>query len=1068
MIKNIEQIIEAADIYNIVADKVELKRSGSGFKGKCPFHDEKSASFMVSPAKGIYKCFGCGKGGNAASFLMEHDKLSFPEAIEKIATREGIEVDYDNSIDRDTYIRETSETKTAREQLKATANRAYAVLCQSSQVSYNDSQEYHLYGGSRSYSKETVEKWGIVLAPNKNILSNNKEINIARLVNLGWIRPSKKNPSTHYDFFKGRILFPIRDTEGNVRGINARLNGVYDKDTKDKTGPKYINSSESLIYNKSKILFGLSQNYREIDQKKFAYLVEGPTDVISLYDQGIKNAVAVCGSALTDHQCKLLARYTDTVVLVVDHDALHKSSTYTAIEKLVAAQMVVKVAELDTGHDPDSYIRTVGAEAWKAYMDDSEHTTDGIMWRVSQMSTESASDKSLAVALATGLVSLIEDNSQRKIYTKQLSTAIGVPVAIFRDELVGKANKKTLKKSSLSPEQELNIKKYNGVYEQGRKYFVKGIDTTYPVSNFVIHPIMLVVARQHSIRLVRITNEYGDSEVMEIGSDDFVMLTAMKKRVESRGSFVFWGKEEQFVKIKRMIYDITPKCFPITKMGLHAEGFFSWGNGITDSTGKFTPVDRYGVVEYNGDKFYLPTFSEVDINVKSDDDDHSEDPGKYHIYVEDKIAPNLSQWAAQFYKVFGDNGMIAICHYMASIYRDFFMDKYSCFPLLNLFGPQGSGKSFMAQRLNSMFGLKRSFVDVNRATSVAIARRAAQICNGYAFFDEYSFKTDESVDAAMKNFYDGISRSKGDKSNSNKTNTTPVFASVVLSGQVLPARDPALLERCVTLFFSPMIASAELKQEAKKLSEWEDGRLSQVTAYLHTLRAEITSNFDSVQDDMMSTIESLVSPDTKTRVLYNYSILATVYSIVSKKIAMPFKLGHLLDYIAERIEEQSNSVSSSNEVYIFWNLFSFLLSNKLIGPHDDYICKLKKEIRVADNKDISTTIEYEQPVKVLYIQLNKIHGLYKEHGRKQGEDRLLARSSLKFYLQKHPSYIGRVKAVKFGDKAHRCYAFRASLLPIEVALTDFSQEEIDNAQGEMKFNAPTADNNPFNEVEEVA
>ncbi|MBM4165444.1 MAG: DNA primase [Ignavibacteria bacterium] len=344
----IEQVRASVDIVDYIAQFVMLKKRGKSHIGLCPFHQEKTPSFHVSADKQLYYCFGCAKGGTIYNFVEEYEKLSFIEAVQKLAERAGIVLPqytvHENVI---------SEIEEAYEVLKRTAKIFHDQLVHSNEGKF--ALEYFRH---RGFTDDTIRKFGLGYAPRswdfltQKFLDENISLEIGEKV--GVLR--KREDTSIYSAFRGRAMFPIFSPMGKVVGFGARK--LYDDDTLGK----YINSSESFVYNKSKILYGLNFSKDAIREKEYAILVEGYADFLSLFQAGIENVVASSGTALTEEQVQLLSRYTKSIVILYDADSAGSVAALRGIDVVLQKNLDVRVAQLSKGHDPDSYVRTFGKD----------------------------------------------------------------------------------------------------------------------------------------------------------------------------------------------------------------------------------------------------------------------------------------------------------------------------------------------------------------------------------------------------------------------------------------------------------------------------------------------------------------------------------------------------------------------------------------------------------------------------------------------------------------------------------------------------------------------------------
>ena len=356
----IDSIRSQADIVDVVSDYVTLQRSGRNYKGLCPFHDEKTPSFSVNPERQIFHCFGCGKGGNVFSFLIEHEKLTFVEAVRQVARRVHITIP-------DTH-REREAGSEAESLARVT--RFAARFFHDRLIGAGPGSIVRRYAEQRGLSEETIKSYGLGYAPDSwNDLLNaarKQGIDAALLVRAGLAKSGERNT---YDAFRNRLIFPIQAPSGRVVGFGGRA-------LSDEDQPKYLNSPESPIYVKSQVLYGLYQARDPLRQQGKALVVEGYMDLLGLHEQGIQGVVALCGTALTREQARLLVRYGQQAYLVYDSDQAGVRATWRAIEPLVESGLWTRIVRLPEGYDPDSYVREHGPDGFMKLVERADSIAD--------------------------------------------------------------------------------------------------------------------------------------------------------------------------------------------------------------------------------------------------------------------------------------------------------------------------------------------------------------------------------------------------------------------------------------------------------------------------------------------------------------------------------------------------------------------------------------------------------------------------------------------------------------------------------------------------------------------
>lgn len=441
--ETIEKIFDAADIVEVIGDFVHLKKAGSNYKGLSPFVNEKSPSFMVSPAKGIFKDFSSGKGGNVVTFIMEHEHFTYPEALRWLAKRYNIE------IEEEELTADQIQAQSERESLYL-VNQFAKDFYVRQMFNTNEGQAIGLsYFKERGFSEETIKKFELGYAPqgsdNLTKAATSAGYKLQYLVTTGL---TKTNERGSYDFFRGRVIFPIHNITGRVLGFGGRILKA------DKKSAKYYNSPESLIYNKSKILYGLYQAKHDIIKEDKCYLVEGYTDVISLHQAGIKNVVASSGTALTEGQIRLIKRYTKNITILYDGDAAGIKASFRGIDLILEEEMNVKVVLFPDGEDPDSYSRKVSFEELQEYLQ--TKAQDFIHFKASILLNDAKNDpikKAETIKDIVGSIAIIPDQITRSVYIQATSQLFEISEQALLNEvnkLLGKKQKEEQKAQALA------------------------------------------------------------------------------------------------------------------------------------------------------------------------------------------------------------------------------------------------------------------------------------------------------------------------------------------------------------------------------------------------------------------------------------------------------------------------------------------------------------------------------------------------------------------------------------------------------------------------------------------
>ena len=421
----IDNIFEASKIEEVVQDFISLKKRGANLIGKCPFHDEKTPSFTVSPSKNIFKCFGCGKGGNPVNFIMEHEKLSYPQALEYLAQKYNIIIE---KLELSPDQKKKLEKSEGLYIINNIASKFYKNSLLNSKEGKHIALSY-LY--SRGFNYEIIDKFDIGFCFNKNETFYNYAENLKYSKNL--ILNSglcfKKNNKI-IERFVNRIIFPIHSLSGRVLGFGGRIL------KQDKNLAKYINSSENEIYIKNKILYGIYQSKSEIIKHNKCFVVEGYTDVLSLHQNGIKNTVASSGTALTEGQIKLISRFTNNITLLFDGDEAGIKASLKGVNLILKNGLNIKVINFPKGEDPDSFAKNHGKSMLQSFL--SENEKDFIDFRLNIISDKDKKDpikRSNLIKELSLSISLISDPITRAVYSQDLSKKLEISESLINSNI---------------------------------------------------------------------------------------------------------------------------------------------------------------------------------------------------------------------------------------------------------------------------------------------------------------------------------------------------------------------------------------------------------------------------------------------------------------------------------------------------------------------------------------------------------------------------------------------------------------------------------------------------------
>jgi len=446
-----EEIIETIDIVDYISEAVNLRRRGTNFVGLCPFHQEKTPSFTVSSEKKIFKCFGCGKAGNIITFAMEYYGLTYPEAIRELAKRAGIKI---NTLSHGKKEETSHKDKILQALEYAKKYFQRVLLTQSGAVAL-------AYLKNRGYTQNIINEFEIGYAPSGwDTLFHemtSKGFSPEILLDAGLVKKKEGTENEFYDVFRERIMFPIYNTMGKVVGFGGRILKEVDNQ------PKYINSPQTEVFDKSKLLFGLFKGRNEIRSKESVVLVEGYADVIALHQAGIKNAIASCGTSLTSEQLHQIARYCKTIYIAYDGDEAGQKATERAIQLALPLGFEVLVVKLIENEDPDSIVKKFGAQAFHNLLDKAKSFL-GYLFEIAQSKgiLSRPAKKSQFIQYCLELISQIPDKLQHYEYIQELANLLLMPYS----QLEGLFNEKLKIEKEISRKVQTEHKPINQTIQQ--------------------------------------------------------------------------------------------------------------------------------------------------------------------------------------------------------------------------------------------------------------------------------------------------------------------------------------------------------------------------------------------------------------------------------------------------------------------------------------------------------------------------------------------------------------------------------------------------------------------------
>lgn len=996
----IEQILDRADIVDVIGGYVELKKKGANYAACCPLHKEKTPSFMVNPARGTWHCFGCGKGGNVIGFLMDHDTLTFPEAVRALGKRYGIEVE-------ETKLTPEQEQKRMKRESMYVINQRCAEHFRANLLDPANKVAADYVKGR--WGESYAEEMGIGYAPfNWSDLlkfAQASGLSIELMTEMGLLKTGENGKI--YDFYRDRIMIPIRDRFRRVIGFTARdMSGA--KDT-----AKYLNSIESDVYHKKDSIFGIDLAIRQAAKESKFYLVEGGPDVMQLQRIRVNNAIAPLGGDWTTGQLEQLKKYATKVCFLPDADPpktdkgekLGAGTRNVMRNGLLAmkAGFGVTVKEIPLGeaqskNDPDSYCTSI-----QKFQELEE--VDFIPWYARYLFADvnTTEDRSNAINTICDMVAMVKDEVKESMYMKQLQEFY--PDKNLWTKALNRAKKLEKAKLVINESKKIDRDLYQkyGFYEEYDAYFALAGDSGKAVqwSNFTMMPMFHIKDSLLPKRLYKIRNQNKQEEIIEMKQEDLVSLSKFKIKVEGIGNFIWLATEKELTKLKMFLYEQTETAIEVTQLGWQRQGFFAFGNGAFDT--EWHAADEYGIVRLKDGNYYLPGCS----TIYRDDVKLFQFERKFIHTTYNNVS--LREYSDKLVQVFGDNAKVGICFLLASLFRDIIVGQTKSFPILNLFGPKGSGKSELGHSLMSFFIIKNTPPNIQNATIAALGDAVAQCANALVHIDEYKNSIDLDKREFLKGLWDGTGRSRMNMDRDKKREITSVDCGVILSGQEMPTIDIALFSRLIYLTFTKTEFSTAEKQAFDQCKAMRDLGLSHLTLQLLRHRSKMETDFSANYRQCMNDLNDRLNGETiEDRIQRNWVIPLAAFRTLEAVLDVPFTYRELLDICVAGIIRQNRECKSNNELANFWNVVSYLQQDGEIFLESDFRIDYLDRLKTNKVKDLV----FQRPKAILRLRTDRIFMLYKKFSKQVG-DSALPTESLSFYLENSKEYLGVQNSVRF-------------------------------------------------------
>ena len=973
----IAQIIEECDIVKVAENHgMNVKKSGIRHIACCPFHDDTNPSFTFYQDTNQGHCFVCGAHTNVIQLVQQLEGLDFKAAAEALGKEFNIDIRYED------VSPEWEEREKKEESLRVCMAKAEEFFRQQF-LSSQKAQDY-AYG---RWGKEFCDLMGVGYAPpgSKDFLDFIQKQGLNReLCKEAGLLAENETDHREYAFFRDRLTLSIRDRYGRCIGFTAR--------NFDGSRPKYLNNTDSDIFHKSKVLFGIDHAGKSIRQTQDAYLVEGAPDCYRLQSIGVTNTVACLGSEWSYNHFSQLSRTASKVCFIPDADvikpgqklphgidAVIKGGTM-AIEK----HFVVYVKEIPATDDKQDF---TSKEVF-----DSLPEQDFILWYADKLFSSSTNieEKSAAVHTIASILSSF-DATQIEYYKAELKKYTNGSLKAWSDAIkTHSSHSKAAKRKKVTTSDGTQPEDFGFKVKDGC-YVIEDDKGTRTLSNFTMEPLFHIDAPFLERRIFNIENTSHEKGIIELTSEELSKNDKFEAKVVGRGNYNWIGRKDDLQKIRGYLMANMSTALPIKQLGWQRQGFFAFGNGIYDDE-EWHEADEYGIVRLE-DKgnYYLPAHSMIYRNErKIYQFEHS------FIHREDSTV-TLREVTDQISKVFGMNGQIAFIYLLASMFHD--ITAYSWFPLLDLFGPMSTGKTALADVLTAFFTKKRG-ANFNNATLASVSDEVGSAANAVVAFHEYKNSIDDKIIEFLKGLWDLIGRTRMSLNKDGQKEMTAVDSGIIITGQEMPTKDPALFSRCIFLTFSKSNFTSEETADFNKLEEMRKSGFTHLTLELLKFRPKMEVEYQQVFTDAKRELQDgLRNTEQTDRIMKNWSVLLAVYNVLKDELDIGFDHDAITNFIKQAVKRQMISVKTTDELASFWGTLQYLFSENQLFPEGHFDVNYTKHVLGRN---------YDDPHPVLYIRKSGIIEKYQEGCRHIG-GKFIPKESLLFYMEHTSYYLGSKK-----------------------------------------------------------
>lgn len=1027
----------------------KIRNNGTA-EGCSPFKNERTPSFKVSNVKNIWKDFGSGKGGTSIiDFIQAYKGVDFLEAVKIACETLNIPIEYEKETDEQKEKRAQKQSLT--QILKKTAE-----IYRQNFVSLPPESEAKKYMLSRNFSDEIMDNFGIGYALAGLYEAFKEQAIVSDGEALGLLR--KNNQGNYYDFFKGRIIFPICDKYGHCVGFGGRIL------TNDKKQPKYINSAESDLFDKSNLLYGFHLARNTIANTGEVYLVEGYTDVMRMHQIGFANTIATLGTALTPQHLVQLKKLCRKVIIFRDSDSAGQTAAERDLQLILQAGLFAElvVIQSETKEDPDSIGQRPEAVALiKASRTDAIVHLIGEAYRTaldryiaqhgqSKKPLLLPEDKKNLTELAGKLVGCIPDDTTREAYAEQLKELFKIKVAsqqkkeekpknINNSPRVQRGEKSGIDGSldnCVFPDEvedpylyKNEIIEYglfqhrNRIYtsagKEGKEYFMS-------ISNFSIEIVQHMQDEKFPMKLIRICNIYGSEKIFDILSDKINSLPSFKNVVTSFGNYYFSGTPSQHERLLRYLFDRMGTGRKISILGWQTEGFWAWNNKIVIPQGEDIVLDKTGLFNYQKTCYYIPS-----ANANYENNAFMYGAQKRFKSTATSLAP--PEYFRQMYKVHRSHAITAILFGIGAFYQDIIVAGTGFYPLLFLYGPASTGKDNLCEAVQSLMGIPQTAIQLEGGASTIKAqiREFSQFSNGISQLSEYK-RGNPQIDGVLKGLWDRRGYKRGTIESPVATEEVPILSATILTGNDCPDAE-ALITRLLWEEMKQQEFDDEAKKQYNVLKDMCKKGISGMADFFIHKRDFFADKFlETYREAKRNFTKGEVFKNVPSRITDNLSVLRAVFSIFKNDWIFPFTEEEMLAHFEIMVDSQRKKIETDSAANRFWDCI--------------LVC-----MRLTQGEALRMGINLREEGGYLSFNFSTVYSIVQRQWFIQYRENAPSKTELRRQIKEAESFVGEDKAVRINltiNSPTSAIKVNINKLPIRAEL--IAEIENQRLRGEVK------------------